>query len=485
MENINQISTPFVLAHMAVVIGLSIRVIMQRKPPGASLAWLILIVILPLAGAGLYLLIGERPLGKIRAKRAVKLLDRYQNWLRMLPPKIHVDWSTLSPASRAINRLIESTIGTPAMAGNALHLLDDAESILQTFIADINGAQHTCDMEFYIWSRGGRADEVCEALIRAAKRGVTCRVLVDAVGSADFLKSTLARRLQKNGIELNAALKVGLLRMAFVRLDLRLHRKIVVIDNRVAYTGSLNLVDPRFFKRDAGVGQWVDAMVRIEGPAVQVLRGIFSWDWEVETGQGLKALEDNRDLQTLPKAGTANVQVVPSGPGYVGDAIHQLVLAAIYAARAELIITTPYFVPDESLLTALLSAAGRGVNITIIMPEKIDSVLVRYACGSYFDELLAAGVHILRFKGGLLHTKSINVDGEIVLFGTINLDIRSFKLNFEVTLCAYDRVFGAQLRMLQLKYIEKSDAIDLGTWRKRPKRVRFAENVARLFSPLL
>jgi len=444
MELISHISILIVPAHVVIIIGLSIRVIMMRRPVGVSLAWLILIFILPFAGAALYLLIGERRMGRRRAERTAALRGEYEEWLRRLPQDVVVDWPHLNPGSLPINRLAEATLGIPAMAGNKLELIDAAEPILRSMIADI-----------------------------------------DRVGSANFLKTELARRLLKNGIELVAALPVGLIRMVFVRLDLRIHRKIVVIDGEVAYTGSLNLVDPRYFKQEAGVGQWVDAMARVEGPAVQALGLIFMWDWQVETGQDIKALKNTSDLKAVPQAGRANVQVVPSGPGYTVDLIRQLLLMSIYAARSELIMTTPYFVPDESVVTALQSAALRGVNVTIIVPERVDSRLVRYASRSYFNDLLASGVRILRFQGGLLHTKSITVDGEIALFGTVNLDMRSFWLDFEVTLFVYDPDFGSRLRALQQGYVEESNSIDLQAWQKRPGWNRFVENTAQLFSPLL
>lgn len=481
MEIISHTSDLIVIGHVVIIVGLSIRVIMMRRPVGVSLAWLILIVALPFAGAGMYLVLGERHLGRQRASRVAALQARYKQW----PQGAVVDWSILNQESKRMNRLVETTMGVPALAGNKLELIDTAETNLQSIISDIDRAKHTCHMEFYIWNEGGTADNVCEALIRAAQRGVICRVLVDALGSSKFLKSKLVHHLRENGVEVVAALPVGPLRMIFVRLDLRLHRKIVVIDGEVAYTGSLNLVDPRFFKQEAGVGQWVDAMVRIEGPAVQSLGVLFFWDWEIETGQDIKTLENTSDLKAVAQAGAANIQVVPSGPGYEKNTMYELLLTSIYAAHNELIMTTPYFVPDESLLTALLSAAQRGIDVTIIVPEKIDSLLVRYACCSYFDDLLASGVRILRFQGGLLHTKSMVIDGEISLFGSVNLDPRSFWLDFEVTLCVYDPDFGARLMALQHKYAKKSVQIDLRVWRKRPGQKRFIENLARLFGPLL
>lgn len=485
MEHISLISFLIMAAHLSIIIGLSIRVVMRRRPVGVSLSWLILIIILPFAGAILYFFIGEQRLGRQRAERARALLGPYEAWLHSFPSDTLVDWSTLTPTCQPINRLAESIMGIPAKYGNKLDLLDEAESVLRSIITDIDRAQHTCHLEFYIWNEGGTADEVCEALIRAAKRDVICRILIDAVGSAKFLKSGLARRLQENGIELVAALPVGLFRMVFTRLDLRIHRKIVIIDGEVAYTGSLNLVDPRYFKQEEDIGQWVDAMVRLEGPSVQSLGAIFLWDWEVETGQGIETLKDTSDLKALPLVGKASVQVVPSGPEAGNNPIHQLLLTSVYAARRELIITTPYFVPDESLHTALQSASRRGVDVTIILPEKVDSLLVRYASRSYFDDMLVSGVRILNFRGGLLHTKSITIDGEVALFGTVNLDMRSFWLNFEVTLFVYDAVFVTQLRKLQQNYIEASQSIDSQLWHTRSPANRLVENAAQLLAPLL
>jgi cardiolipin synthase len=364
--------------------------------------------------------------------------------------------------------------------------MDAAEPILRSIIADIDRARHFCHLEFYIWNAGGTADEVCEALMRAATRGVICRVLLDAMGSGKFLKSPWIHRLKESGVEIGTALAVSPWRTLIVRFDLRLHRKIVVIDDEMAYTGSFNLVDPRFFKQEAGVGQWVDAMARIKGPAVLTLNAVFMWDWEVETGRDLKALPDPARMAIGANQGPAAcVQVVPSGPGRGGDSIHQLLLMSIYAARKELSMTTPYFVPDEAITSALLSAARRGVAVTLILPAKNDSRLVHYTCRSQFDELLAAGVRIFGFNGGLLHTKSAVIDGEISLFGTVNLDVRSFWLDFEVTLCVYDPPFAERLLALQQKYVEDSVAVDPAAWRRRPATERFSENLARLCSPLL
>jgi len=479
-------SSLIVTAHIIVIIAVTVRVVMMRLPVGTALAWIILIFFLPFAGALIYLVLGEKRLGRKRTQRAASRWGRYSRWLRELPRPEPDERSGLSPEAAAVSRLPEGLLGIPVLPGNRLEIMDAAEPILRSIIADIDRARHFCHLEFYIWNEGGTADEVCEALMRAATRGVTCRVLLDAMGSAKFLKSPWARRLRESGVEIGVALAVSPVRMLFVRFDLRLHRKIVVIDDDIAYTGSLNLVDPRFFKQEAGVGQWVDAMARIEGPAVLILNALFMWDWDVETGRDLKALQDPAKVGIDANQGVAaNVQVVPSGPGRAGDSVHQLLLMSIYAARKELSMTTPYFVPDEAITSALLAAARRGVDVTLILPAKNDSRLVHYTCRSHFDELLDAGVRIFGFQGGLLHTKSAVVDGEISLFGTVNLDIRSFWLDFEVTLCVYDLQFAEKLLALQQKYIEDSQEIDPDAWHNRPAKERFKENLARLSSPLL
>jgi cardiolipin synthase len=245
-------------AHALVIIGVTVRVIMMRLAVGTALAWIILIFFLPFAGALLYLVIGEKRLGRKRIQRAASIWGRYRRWLQQLPRQSPEERSGLSPESAAVSRLPEGALGMPVLSGNRLQIMDTAETILRSIIADIERARHFCHMEFYIWNEGGKANEVCEALMRAATRGVACRVLLDALGSSRFLKSRWVKRLAKSGVEISVALPVSPVRMFFVRFDLRLHRKIVVIDDAVAYTGSFNLVDP--------VGRRHDANRRTGGP---------------------------------------------------------------------------------------------------------------------------------------------------------------------------------------------------------------------------
>lgn len=484
-SNITLTTTLIFIAHWAVIIGLSVRVIMRRRPVGVSLAWLAVIFSVPLVGALTYLLIGENRVGEKYLKRAAKIHDLYTKWQRELEKQAsHAPVAGVEKA-RSLQRHAQTVLGFPAMGGNRIRLMHDFESVFRSIIADVDRARTTCHFEFYIWEAGGMADQVAEALIRAAGRGVICRVLVDAVGSKKFLKSDLARRLRDSGVWLVASMPVGILKMPMTRVDLRNHRKIVVIDGEIAYTGSQNMVDPRFFKQDEGVGQWVDAMMRLEGPCVEALGGIFLESWELDTGEGLESLEATSGVHAAGEKGGSVVQVVPSGPALRPEAIHQLLLTAIYLARRELVITTPYFVPDDALLTALISAAHRGVDVTVVVPLRVDSRLVRFASRSLFDDLLSAGVRIAEFRGGLLHTKSITMDGETCVFGSVNLDMRSLWLDFEISLFIYDRESVEQVRAMQAGYIEDSEIMELDQWRSRSRFQRFVENTAHLVGPLL
>ncbi|MFO0900696.1 MAG: cardiolipin synthase [Pirellulales bacterium] len=463
----------------------ALRVIMRRLPPATSLAWLAVILLFPFVGAGIYLMFGELRLGRRRAERAKRIHPPYERWIADLRRRIRIDWTALPPTARPLSRLAESVAGIPAVAGNALTLLNTPDAIFDALVADIDAAQSSCHLEFYIWAEGGRADEVVAAVERAAQRGVVCRVLLDAVGSKRFLASAQTDRLRSSGVAVQEALPVNLLRMLFVRFDLRLHRKIAVIDGRVAYTGSFNLVDPRFFKRNAGVGRWVDALVRLEGPAVEPLGITFLEDWELDTDEGYAESGSPGDARPQPARGASTVQVIPSGPIVLREGIRQVLLTAIYAAERELVLTTPYFVPDEPLLAALTSAAYRGVEVTLIVPERVDSRLVRMASRSSLHDLVRAGVRVERFREGLLHTKSVSVDGQIGLFGSLNLDPRSLYLNFEITLAVFDEAFAGKLRKLQAAYLENCEPLTQADCEGRPFGARLADNAARLVSPLL
>jgi cardiolipin synthase len=480
-------SATLALLHLAISIGISVRVIMRRPNTGVALAWMFIVAVLPFAGAVIYLFLGERRISRTRHRR---IAARRADYTRLVQEGIDqgmtdIGWHHHGPEAQAMDRLGQNMVGMPTVRGSRGDLYSRTPEILEAITRDIDAARRSLLMEFYIWNEGGKADEVLEAVIRAARRGVSCRVLIDAIGARPWWKGSQPKRLRDAGVQLRPALPVGFFRTLVDRTDLRLHRKIVVIDGTVAWTGSMNLVDPGFFKQDAHVGEWVDAMARLQGSVVAPLGLTMIGDWMVESGESLEQIVEAAQLSQVTPDGPGDIQVIPSGPGETDDGLLQMLLAIIHAAREELVLTTPYFVPDESLLRALRGAAGRGVRVEMIVPAKVDSLMTRYASASYYDELIDAGVRIHQYRGGLLHTKSITADQRISMFGTVNLDMRSIWLNYEVALFVYGAEYGQALRALQQSYLGDSQRLDSSAWAARPMSQRFLENVFRLVSPIL
>jgi cardiolipin synthase len=357
--DVGMLATAALVIGFATQIALAVRVVMRRIGVGESLAWIFLVLVLPLAGPILYLLFGELRLG---SKRARKIAELRRPVVRLLEELIEQSGDVeqlLDRQAAPLARLARNTLGMPVLPGNKLELIADWQQVFDRLIADIDAAQHHCHLEFYIVEQGGRAGEVLAALERAAARGVACRLLADSVGSRPFARSKRMRELRAAGVDVVFALPGGFIRMWFVRFDLRMHRKIVVIDGQVGYTGSLNLVDPRYFKQDSGVGEWVDAMARVTGPAVDMLAMIFLADWYVESDETIEQLRERAITPPATHHGQSLVQVLPSGPSQIEGAVDEVLVSAIYAAQREVILTTPYFVPNEALMTALESAWHR------------------------------------------------------------------------------------------------------------------------------
>ena len=471
------------VAHAIIVILFGFRLISIRRPVGVVLAWFLIVVLFPLIGISLYILIGERPVGRKLTRKIIRMDKEYAAITESMRKHYQADKQLLPFEGRALSLLAESKNGSPVIAGNKIELFTSSLEILQHFIDEINQAKKTLHLEFYIWALGGDADRVGEALIAAAKRGVTCKVLLDSLGSKDWFKSNWPSRFRSAGIQVTEALPIQIGRFQFRRADLRLHRKIFVIDNAIVWTGSMNMVDPRSFKQDSGVGEWVDAMVRIEGPVASRFELTFSFDWSVDNP---RITHFNQVIPaSTPAEGRVLAQEFSSGPVYRDDILYQVLLSAIMDAREELTITTPYFGPDDGLIQALMAAAGRGVKVTLIVPKLNDSTLVAWSSRSFYADLMDAGVHIAEFHGGLLHTKSLLIDKRVAVFGSVNFDQRSLRLNFEISLIVYNDEFCSKLETLIESYLAQSDMVDPVSWAKRPRWRVMLENAAHLSSPLL
>lgn len=455
-----------------------------------SLAWLVLLAVLPVASVFLYLLVGENRLGSRRARRYAVLTkdleaEALRLWTQRGHPAQHID-----PEFASIAEYGTAVSGLPPLRGNRLTLLPDNESMLAALLRDIDAAREHVHLLYYIWMPDAGGREVARALERAVRRGVQVRVLVDGVGGAPLLRSPLADELRAAGVRLVEALPARLWRIPLARVDLRNHRKIAVFDGRVAYCGSQNIHDATFrARRWRNTGPWLDASVRVEGPAAQALAVTFLRDWALDSDEDITRCAPF--LPELPAEGEGGagsgctVQVIPSGPGPTPQAIHQALLTTIYTAREEIVMTTPYFVPDPALLEALLAAATRGVRVTLVVPEVSDSPLVAAAGRSYYLDLLEAGVEVWHYQGALLHAKTVTMDRDFGMIGSANMDQRSFFLNFEATLMIFDDDFASAMRFMQVGYRERSRQIFLDEWRRRSVLLRLWENTAQLLGPLL
>ena len=485
----------FLFLHIAAVAVCVVRVLYRQRNTGTAFAWLIILFVFPLFGVAAYLLVGEPRLGMARAKRVEQMNVFYRKFAERHFHDEDLDTrNKMRRRYQGIANVAASVTGLAASNNNAMRLLTRTDEIVDAMLADIQAARQTCALAFYIIEPQGRSQTLLAAVRDAAKRGVECTILADAVGSSAFFGSEWEGSLKDAGVRIVPALPVGVLKTFFSRSDLRNHRKILIVDNLIAYTGSFNLVDPRYFKQGAGVGEWVDVMMRCRGTVVLEMAAVFYADVAVETDEHL--VEVQHEIEQLDgkipellalkrQSGDAVAQVIPSAPDQSDPVIYETIVCAIHAAKTRVTITTPYFVPDELLLTALTTAAKRGVEVVLILPEKVDSFLVRWASRAYYPKLLAAGVKIALFHGGLLHAKTLVVDGDYALFGTVNMDMRSFFLNLEISLAIYDAPVVREIARVQQDYLCDSRYISVSRWQRREKIWGLVENTVRLFSPLL
>lgn len=465
----------FFLAEWAIRLVMVV-VVLCRRTPAAAKTWLLLIFFEPLIGLLLYLLIGRARLPSWQQERLARLPEAMAPVIERLRNHPAVFHPQVEPSLSQAVTLAENLGQSPILGGNAVELLADYDGTLARLIADIDRSVNHVHLEFYIFADDRTTAPVLEALGRAVQRGVQCRVLADAIGSRSGLR-TLVPKLTRLGVAVREMLPIRLLPWKMARLDLRNHRKIVVIDGRIGYTGSQNLVDAEFKQ---GLS-YEELMVRITGPAVLELQQVFAADWFLETDE---VLDCETEFPGPQMAGTVPVQALPSGPAFPTQNNQRLIVALVHGARKRLVLTTPYFIPDEPLLQALQTAVLRGVEVHLVVSEMGDNLLVSLAQKSYYEELLEAGVRIHLYQRNFLHAKHLSLDEAVALIGTSNLDIRSFVLNAELMLMIYDCGLVARLWKEQERYFANCQLLTLEAWRQRSFGTKLAQNMARLLSPL-
>jgi cardiolipin synthase len=451
-----------------------------HREPVSRAAWIVLIAFVPVAGIVLYFLFGETHLGRKKAEE----LKAITKDLRLPTGETvsNLDLENRIPEKyRPIFRAASSLNNLPVSGHNEAEIISDSESIIDSMVKDIESAKKTVHALFYIWrpDRSGRM--ILDAIKRAAQRGVKCRIAVDSLGSAALIRSQEWRSLESFHVEAIGLLPIRypFFRLWRRRLDLRNHRKLLIIDQEIAYSGSRNSADvdlkPKY-------GPWVDLMIRFLGPVVLQHEWIFLTDWMAATQQKL-----NIGAPSLGRQKPQDVVALAfaTGPSFRFAAIPEIFSALMFVAQKEIIITTPYYVPSEGMHHALCAAAKRGVDTSIVFPARNDSVFVSAASRSYYHDLLISGVKVYEYQKGLLHSKTFSVDESISLVGSANMDRRSFDLNFENNVLFYHTRLTKDLKKLQSSYLQDSKALklaDIENW----SLVRQAwNNTAAILGPLL
>lgn len=462
---------------------LLLAIVPGQRGAAAARSWLVLIFFLPVPGLLLYLLIGRPRFPGWRSARVSAFAPHRDAVLRQIEP-----WMAYA-SDAAAGRLAQELGGYPAVEGNKVELLIAYDKCIDRLVSDIDEAQRTVRILIYIFASDATGKRVIAALGRAAARGVACHVLIDPVGSMRWLRQT-ERLLRSAGVSVREVLPFRLLRRR-TRRDMRNHRKLFLIDGKIGYVGSQNLIDKEF---RSGISN-CEVVARVEGPAVVEMETVFLGDWYLETEQLLASSPaplcpnppcPNPPCPAPPYPDSANIlQMLPSGADDPPHELHTFLVWRVHAASRKITITTPYLVPTDALLDALATAVRRGVEVDIIVSAVIDHWLVGFAQRAYYDDLLTAGIRLYERPDHFLHAKMIAIDGELAIVGSSNLDVRSFDLNEEISMLVHQGPAIEEIDHIQAAFRRQSRAIARSEWMRRPRWQRFLENIARLFSPLL
>ena len=469
--------------HVLLVLLFTTRILLRDdlSPPG-RLAWFVVLNMLPYFGSAIYFLFGEIDIGKRAQRRHDEIFVELKMKAAEFMGSPDSSHTLIERIYRPAFRYAGSINGFHPVAGNSAQLFPDSASTLRSMLADIDAATDHVHVLYYIWLNDHTGTAVAEALIRAAQRGVTCRAMADGMGSRALIKSALWQRMRDAGVQVAVALPFNKLIRTLLasRLDLRNHRKITVIDARITYCGSQNSADPEFLVKEK-YGPWIDIMLRFTGPVVAQNQLLFVSDWMQATDQSLDVIP----LQAEAAEGGFAAQVMGVGPTERRGATPQLFANLFACAEHSLTLTTPYFVPDATVLEGLCAAAHRGVAVTLVYPKVNDSWIVAAASRSYYHKLLDAGCVIYEHREGLLHSKTLTVDDKISLIGSSNLDLRSFDLNYENNILLQDEKITQAIAARQQEYIEQSDPVELPSvlaWRYHR---RIWHNVIATIGPVL
>ena len=468
---------------LVVIVVMTLHILRTRRDPRGMLAWILAILLLPFLGLCLYLLVGGEPM-----RRKVRRRRRHR---RMIEPTLSQQTAVLAESydgrketdidesQRRLMHLATRVSGEVVTSGNEVTLHHDAERAFLALGLAIEAARSHVHMEYYIFADDETGRAMRDLLIKKAGEGVEVRLLLDAVGCWK-LSRAFVRSMKEQGVEVAFFLPWSLTRRRF-QLSCRNHRKLAVIDGNMGFCGSKNIAD-EYLGRRKKYGPWRDTGLRVIGPSVAQLQEVFVEDWHFATQVDLSA-----DLYFPEPTATGDclMQIVPSGPDVRTDVMHQLLNAAVSDSRHSIAFITPYFVPDRAMMLSLTSAAYRGVQVRLLLPSRSDHWFVLWAGRSFYEDLLDAGVEIYEYDKGMLHSKVVIVDRRWAMVGSANMDVRSFRINFELTSMLYDEGLARNLHGDFDELRENARRVlrrDVEDWTYGET---LAAGVARLATPLL
>ncbi len=468
-----------IFLYSLIAILMVISLLINGVRPSKTLAWLLVIFTIPVGGILFYFMLGRNR--RIHKLHTLREHERIKDFLKQAKKSWRLDASKVVHLQhyQRLSHLIEKNSGFTPTSQNRIFLLEDGKTAFGAIFGAIEKAAHHIYVQYYIFEDGELAQRLFRLFETKIKEGVVVKIIYDGVGSYSLSKKYI-EKLKSIGVEIYPFLPFKWDRF-LANLNYRNHRKILVVDGKVAFTGGMNIAD-KYIKGDPVLGKWHDMHIQLTGMAAQQLQSIFSIDLFIVSGE--ESVFNEPDEIDNP-AGPLVIQMAPGGPDDYFSTIGQAYFYMISNARKYIYITNPYVIPGPELLEALQVAARSGVDVRLLISEKADSKLVSLTVRSYFETLLKSGVQIYLFPDGFLHSKIIVMDDEITSIGTANMDIRSFEQNYEVNAIVYDADFASKLKTDFLMDCQKSKTISYAEFKERPLMSKLKEGMAKIFSPVL
>ena len=471
--------------YVLLLIIVCLRIIYETRSATKTMAYLLLAVFVPVAGIVFYILFGinfwKMKLYNTKSGEDDKILQTLKKELAVYKEETASPQELPVENNRELAAMLSKELRSPLTRRNRVKLLLNGEEKFPEVLEALRNAKHHIHIEYYIYEQDEIGQQIENILVQKAREGVQVRFIYDDFGSPNIKKKT-EKMMKDAGVEIYPFQKV-LFYLLANRLNYRNHRKIIVIDGQTAFTGGINICD-KYINNGSDKMFWRDTHLRIDGPGIFYLQYLFLTDWNFCSGEKIRP--DKLFFPALVKGkDDCFLQVAASGPDSEQPSVLFSLLQAIYLAKKEILITTPYFIPGDSILEALRIAALSGLSVKLLVPGVCDSKFVNAASKSYYEDLLCAGVDIYMYQKGFVHAKTLVADGNLSIIGTANMDYRSFELNFEVNVIVYDKDVSEKLRSVFFKDIEAAEKIDKEEWCKRPAYKQLPERIARLFSHVL